>query len=185
MAGDAPGGGGIAVTIALDDKALDAALDRAIRASADLTAPMTEVAAEWVMLVHDRFEAEIDPLGVPWAKRRVTDGEDDDGHKILQQMGYLRNAVKPDAGRDFAQVGVDRSAAPAAYARIHNEGGTIRPKTARALAFGGRFVSQVVMPRRQYIGFGPKEQDSVQAVMGAFLRGLFAAPGSTGGGAGA
>jgi hypothetical protein len=35
----------------------------------------------------------------------------------------------------------------------------IRPKEKAALSFGGRIVAQVVMPKRQFLGFGPAEQN--------------------------
>lgn len=158
----------IEMTISLDDAALSRALDRAIQAGTNLRQPMGEIAAEWMTLVHARFESESDPLGVPWAKRR-----DDSGtHQLLQLSRQLHNAIVPDFGPDFAQVGVLNTAGPAKYARIHNEGGTIVPKHKKALRFGGRIVSQVVMPKRQYLGFGPKEQEAVTEVMGDFLRGV-------------
>lgn len=160
----------IEMTISLDDAALSRALDRAIQAGTNLRQPMGEIAAEWMTLVHARFDSETDPLGVPWAKRR----DDTGAHQLLQLSRQLHNAIVPDFGADFAQVGVLNTAGPARYARIHNEGGTIRPKTKKALSFGGRVVAQVVMPKRQYLGFGPKEQDVVTEVMGDFLRGVLA-----------
>lgn len=164
----------IEMTISLNDAALSRALDQAIQAGTNLRQPMGEIAAEWMTLVHARFESESDPLGVPWARRwrDPASKDEDDGHKLLQLSRALHNAIVPDFGPDFAQVGVLNTAGPARYARIHNEGGTIVPKHKQALSFGGRIVSQVVMPKRQYLGFGPKEQATVTEVMGDFLRGV-------------
>ncbi|CAN5267868.1 hypothetical protein BH10PSE13_BH10PSE13_23680 [soil metagenome] len=161
------------VTIQLDDKALDAALSRAIREGADLRQPMGEIAEEWLSHVHDRFAREVDPLGAPWAKRRDHGEPGASDHKLLQKGGDLFRAIVPDFGSDFATVGVLRTAGPARYARIHNEGGTIVPKVAKALSFGGRLVAKVILPRRQYVGFGPAEEATVVDVMGDFVRGLF------------
>lgn len=163
---------GIEITITLDSAELEAALDRAIAGGEDMRQPMGEIASEWLGLVHDRFDEERDPLGVPWVKRR--DNADPD-RKLLHLKGYLRNAVREDFGSDYAQVGVIATGGPAKYGRIHNEGGVIVPKHKKALSFGGRLVSRVVMPKRQFIGDGPAEQRTVEDVLGDWLRGLFAA----------
>lgn len=162
---------GIEITITLDSAELEAALDRAIAGGEDMRQPMGEIASEWLGLVHDRFDEERDPLGVPWVKRR--DNADPD-RKLLHLKGYLRNAAREDFGSDYAQVGVIATGGPGVYARIHNEGGEIRPKNKKALKFGGRVVSRVIMPKRQYIGFGPKENEVAEDVLGDWLRGLFA-----------
>lgn len=162
--------GGIDIAIELDDAALDAALSRAIEQGADLRQPMGEIAGEWMDHVRDRFANERDPFGAPWVKRR--DNVDPE-RPLLQLDRHLLNAIVPDFGPDFAQVGVLQTAGPAKYARIHNEGGTIKPRVKKALSFGGRLVAQVVMPKRQFVGFGPEEERSVVEVMTDFARNLF------------
>lgn len=164
---------GFDVTIALNDQQLDAALSRAIKEGVDMRQPMGEIAEEWLEHVRDRFAQEKDPLGAPWAKRRDHGAEGAADHKLLQLSGTLFRAIVPDFGSDFATVGVLKTAGPARYARIHNEGGEIVPKVGRALSFGGRLVAKVVMPRRQYIGFGRAEERTVVEIMGDFVRGLF------------
>lgn len=166
---------GIQITIALDDAELEATLDRAIERGEDLRQPMAEIAEEWLGHVRQRFAEERDPLGVPWKKRRVEPGEEDLPHKILHLTGDLARQVRPDTGTDYAQLGVEKSAGPGVYARIHNEGGEIVPKNKKALSLGGRLVSRVVMPKRQFLGFGPAEQQTVEDVMGDWLRRLFGA----------
>ncbi len=161
---------GIDVTIGLDDAALDAALSNAIAQGVDMRRPMGEIAGEWMDHVRDRFAQERDPFGVPWAKRR---DDADPERPLLQLDRHLLNAIVPDFGSDYAQVGVLQTAGPAKYARIHNEGGTIRPRHKAALSFGGRIVAQVVMPKRQYVGFGPEEERTVVEIMTDFASGLF------------
>jgi phage virion morphogenesis protein len=167
---------GISVTIELDSAELEAALDRAIAAGTNMRQPMGEISEEWLDSARQRFADEADPWGVPWAKRWGETGKDengDAGRKVLHLTGALENALAPDFGNDFAQVGVLPSGGPGRYARIHNEGGVIKPKHKKALSFGGRVVSQIVMPKRQYLGFGPKEQAAAEDVLGDWLRGLF------------
>jgi len=168
---------GIEITIELDSAELEAALNRAIAAGSDMRQPMGEISEEWLALARQRFEDEKDPWGIPWAKRWGETGKDENGdpsRKVLHLTGALKNALAPDFGSDFAQVGVQPSGAPGKYARIHNEGGVIKPREKQALSFGGRVVAQVVMPKRQYLGFGPDEQATVEDVLGDWLRGLFA-----------
>jgi phage gpG-like protein len=173
-------GAGFDVTIQMDDAALDAALSRAVKAGTDLRQPMGEIAEEWMDHVRDRFAQERDPFGVPWKKRRIDPDAPinvkDASRPLLRKEGFLFNAIVPDFGSNFAQVGVLKTAGPAKYARIHNEGGTITPRKGKALSFGGRLVAKVVMPKRQYVGFGPDERRTVIEVMTDFLRGLFGGP---------
>lgn len=173
---------GFDLTIQLDDAALNAALSRAVKEGADMRRPMGEIAEEWVDHVRDRFAQERDPLGVPWKKRRLDPNGPinvkDASRKVLHLEGDLERAVVPEFGSDFAQVGVLKTAGPAKYARIHNEGGTIRPRNKQALSFGGRIVAQVVMPKRQFVGFGPDEERTVVEVMTEFVRDLFGADAS-------
>lgn len=170
-------GAGFDLSISLDDASLDALLSRAVKEGAEMRRPMGEVAEEWMDHVRDRFAQERDPFHVPWMKRRIDPAAPinvkDASRKVLHLTGALERAVVPEFGSDFAQVGVLKTAGPARYARIHNEGGTIVPKRGAALSFGGRLVAKVVMPKRQYVGFGPDERRSVIEVMTDFVRGLF------------
>lgn len=168
---------GLDLTLDLDSLAIDEALARAIKGGADMRRPMAEIAEEWMDHVRDRFDQERDPFGVPWKKRRIDPNSPinvkDASRKVLHLEGDLERAIVPEFGSDFSQVGVLQTAGPARYARIHNDGGTIKPKHKAALSFGGRIVAQVIMPKRQYLGFGPAEQESVVDVMTDFARDLF------------
>ncbi|SCW56201.1 Mu-like prophage protein gpG [Sphingobium faniae] len=173
-------GAGFDLSVQLDDAALDAALSQAIKDGADLRRPMGEIAEEWLEHVRARFQEERDPMGVPWMKRRLDPNAPinvkDASRKLLHLTGDLERVIVPEFGSDFAQIGVQKTAGPARYARIHNEGGTIRPRKAGALSFGGRIVSQVVMPKRQYVGFGDAERRSVMEILTDFVRDLFGKP---------
>ncbi|WP_066546697.1 phage virion morphogenesis protein [Sphingomonas sp. CCH15-F11] len=159
--------GGIELTIELDD-ALEVSLRRAIAASEDLTEPMGTIAGIMFDAVQDRFEREVDPLGVPWKRSQRAI---EDGGKTLQESRQLRDAIVPEFGRDFATVGVQdqpasrRDTPVRDYARIHQEGGTIRPRTKRALSFAGRVVASVTMPRRAYLGLSAEEREEIPAVL--------------------
>lgn len=162
--------GGFDMRVDLDDAALQAGLSRAALSGANMRQPMSEIAEAWEGHVRERFAQERDPLGVPWAKRR--DNVDPE-RKLLHLHGDLQRAVVREFGPDFAQVGVLKTAGPARYARIHNEGGTILPRVKKALFFGGRTVSKVIIPRRQYVGFGLDERQSVIDILSGWARALF------------
>lgn len=159
--------GGIDLTITLDG---DVALrfDRAIAAAQDLTEPMGEIAGIMFDAVQERFDREVDPLGVPWVRSQAAIEQ---GRQTLQETRQLRDAVVPEFGRDFAVVGVQdqpasrRDTPVRDYARIHQEGGTIRPRTKRALSFAGRVVASVTMPRRAYLGLSAEERTEIPTVL--------------------
>ncbi|WP_336958746.1 phage virion morphogenesis protein [Sphingobium aquiterrae] len=161
--------GGLDITISLGDE-LERALGRAIEKGDDLTRPMAAIAEALEVGAHQHFETESDPMGVPWKPRR---DNSDPGRKILSLSRALEQAIVREFGRDFAQVGVLRTAGPARYARIHNEGGTIRPKHKKALSFAGRLVAKVVMPKRQYLGWGNFEREETIDILTDHLRHLF------------
>lgn len=168
---------GFDVSIQLDDALLNEMVGRAILAGSNLREPMSEIAEDWMVHVRGRFAQERDPFGVPWMKRRIDPAAPanikDASRKVLHKTGALERAIVPEFGPNFAQIGVIRTAGPAKYAGIHNEGGEIVPKRGRALSFGGRLVSKVVMPKRQYLGFGPDEQRITISVLRNFLARLF------------
>lgn len=58
---------------------------------------------------------------------------------------------------------------------MHQEGGEITPKRGKALSFGGRLFARVVMPARQYLGFGPRERAETETILTDHLIHLFAA----------
>ena len=64
------------------------------------------------------------------------------------------------------------------YARIHQYGGTIRPKKAKRLIFkgpGGEKIvaKQVTIPARPYLGVSKADMEEVRATMEDFLKGAF------------
>ena len=109
-----------------------------------------QLAEETVEMIREGFEKEKDPYGKPWAPIRLRDG------RILQDSGGLKASwfVK-SLGKGTFTV-----ASAKAYAKFHQEGTgiygvsgqRIRPKKARALAFGGRaFASVAGTPKRKMV----------------------------------
>ena len=149
---------------------LSAALLRTLAGVRDLTAPMTEIAAEWLINTRDRFRAEKGPDGLPWAKSRRAIEE---GGSTLFEQGFLFGAIRPDSGADFAAVGVEETGPAAVYARIHQEGGTITPGAGkRALSTPFGFFRSVRIPARPYIGAADEDVEMAEQVLTGHLQSL-------------
>lgn len=101
----------------------------------------------------DRFDTETAPDGSAWAKSGRAKVE---GGKTLTDSSQLRSSIHHVAGADQVEVGTNKI-----YGRIHNEGGTIRAKSAAGLRFklpgklGFRRVMEVELPQRQFLGLSP------------------------------
>lgn len=162
--------GGLVLEIDTLD-ALAPTLRRLKAAAADLSQPMAEASEVMLDATLDRFATESDPLGIPWKKSAAAIEE---GRKTLQDSGDLRNAVERQSGDDFAAVGVYGSGGPAIYGRIHQDGGTIRPRNTKALKtpFGPR--ASVTMPRRAFLGFSDDEIMLIDRILVRHLLGAIA-----------
>jgi phage virion morphogenesis protein len=58
------------------------------------------------------------------------------------------------------------------YAAIHQWGGEIRPRTAKALFVPGYGrLKKVTIPARPYLGVSPDDADVIEAAVAAFLAG--------------
>lgn len=173
-----------------------AALNKALRATLDMSPAMGEIARFLSAQTKLRFRTQRDPLGVPWKPSMRVAGYTDrvgnhvagDGGETLTLKGDLRRSIKEDWGRDFAAAGPEASGGAAIYARIHQEGGTIRPKAqadgtkhvmTRALNTPfGRFAS-VMIPKRSYLGWNDESQAGVIDILADHVRETFSPDGAT------
>lgn len=153
---------GFSIAVGIDD-GLGFALDRAITAGLDLTPAMRDIAGELEDAARARFERGVAPSGVPWKKSRRVEEE---GGQTLVDSGDLVNSMTSNWGKDFAEAGPEASGGAARYAAIHQFGGTIRPRRAKALRVGNRFFGSVKIPARPYLGFDePTERYAVDALL--------------------
>lgn len=149
---------------------LSEALNRAIAGSSDLSVPMSDIAGHLASEAQLRFETGTDPAGVPW---KQSERAREDGGLTLVLSGDLKSSIREDWGPDYAAAGPEASGGAAVYAAIHQFGGTIVPRIKQALAFGGRVVAQVVIPKREYLGWNQESEDYALDTLGAFISGLF------------
>lgn len=152
------------------ERRLSEQLAEARRAGADLTPAMDEISKMMLVNVNRRFATETGVSGVAWKKSlRVLQ----EGGRTLRETGTLQRSIDRRSGRDFAEVGVEGGGPQVTYAAIHQFGGTIKPRRKKALSFGGRVVSQVVMPKRDYLGFDVEEREDIPLILAKHLRKIF------------
>jgi hypothetical protein len=111
------------------------------------------LAEEGRTLVIERFEAQADPQGVPWAPRNPDFGRGGAG-QILRDTARFQNSFVAEATSDGFRVGSNFIGA-----RVLTEGATITPKRAKRLrvplATGGfAFLKSVKIPGRRVIPAG-------------------------------
>lgn len=136
---------GVKLEVDVQDEALRRALDRLRRAPA--TAAVWEDIGEYLLRsVEDRFRAEKDPEGKPWAPLSSAYKRRKKGPKILTERGRLRGSITYRASHDRVEVGTNVK-----YGRIHQLGGKIKQKArTQVLAFGKRgFLSHRAAGRRK------------------------------------
>jgi phage virion morphogenesis protein len=101
-----------------------------------------------------RFELGVDPEGNPWPPSLRVLLE---GGRTLVDSGELVGSITWEASDTGAQVGTN-----SIKAGPHQFGATIRPVTARALAFeiGGAtvFAGEVTIPRRAFLGLDDDDE---------------------------
>lgn len=135
-----------AVTITIDDAAIQAAFRRLSQFGQDASPMFAEISEHLLESTQRRFATGTGPDGTPWVALR-----DGSGRTPLLVSGTLRDQIFPSHGPNYAEIN-----ATAMYARWHQEGTdpyVILPKGKKALAFGGA-VSIIAGPRKGQAGRG-------------------------------
>lgn len=96
-------------------------------------------------LSRQTFDESRDPYGEPWTPLKVRQGQP------LRDTGRLMAAITHEATNQYANIGTNT-----VYARIHQIGGTIKPKKAPYLVFKdhkGGFIhaKEVTIPARPFL----------------------------------
>lgn len=107
-----------------------------------------------------RFDTETSPDGEKW---QMSARARNDGGKTLSNTRLFHDSMTHIVSPDQLEVGSHHVAAA-----IHQFGGEIVPKTAKALAFrvGGDFiqVKKVTMPARAYLGITSQDEGEFQHI---------------------
>lgn len=145
----------------------DKALDKTIGALGEKRRELMEGIGEiLISSTQKRFQDEVDPEGEAWAPTRR-------GGKILSDTKRLERSIDSAVTLDSVMVGSNL-----VYARIHQKGGTIKPKNKKALRFPGSdgqdvFVKEVTIPKRAYLGINDDDLEEVAAFVGEYLEDAF------------
>lgn len=132
--------------------------DALLRINRIAEAPMGELAEGIGRLVQEQTRRRITdektaPDGTAWKRNAL-------GSPILYASGALTRSIDYVASATSIMIG-----SALVYARIHQQGGKIVAKSAKALAFkiGNlfRMVQSVTMPRRQYLGLSSDNQKEI------------------------
>lgn len=148
----------------------DKAVSNAVKKMANKKLLMATIGETLVSGTVKRFAEEEDPQGQKWEKSERAKAE---SGQTLTDSARLRKSIDYAATPDKVMVGSN-----VAYARIHQLGGTIKPKNGKALKFNGKdgnpvFVKQVNIPARPYIGVSATDMTEVKATIAAFMKGAF------------
>ncbi|WP_103035222.1 phage virion morphogenesis protein [Castellaniella caeni] len=156
------------IKIQVNVTALQDAMDRLIAGLQDTTPLMQEVVFVMQGAVAENFEQGGRPK---WQAKK--DGKP----SRLQDTGKLTSSITPAFDRTSAVVGTN-----VAYAAIHQFGGktaphVIRPKTKKALKFGGKIRRSVNhpgsnMPARPFLALTQDDRDEIELTAQSYLRRL-------------
>lgn len=148
-------------SITVDDADVNDALARLLRAAGDVTPALKNIGEYGAKTTRRRFIDQVDPDGNPWAALNPLYAETKKGPGILRGQTRTLSQI----GWQIADNGGVEWGSNEVYARIHNEGGTIVPKSAAALVFsmGGRTfkVKKVTLPKRQFLGNNASDIDNI------------------------
>ena len=122
---------------------------------------MDDFGSYLVAEIQNRFETETDPDGQAWEQSTRAREE---GGQTLSHSNILRQSMTYEHSASRLEVG-----SAMIYARIHQEGGEIKPKNASKLVFriGGRliFADSVTIPARPYLGFTDQDEQELAHIV--------------------
>lgn len=154
------------IRISFSDDEVAAAVRALGRLGRDLRPLMDDIGEHLVNSTQDRILAGGPaPDGARWPAWNplYAAGRSAKGGGMLNLSGVLRATIEKEAGRRSVRVGSNRI-----YAAIHQFGGTIRPKNAKALKFrmGGRFfaLASVTIPARPFLGVSADDAAEIRAL---------------------
>jgi phage virion morphogenesis protein len=159
----------------IDDEAVMGALSRMAAVGAR-PGPLLAVIGERIVIsTKRRFESNIAPDGSAWAPLNPAYAAIRRPTPILVQSGLLRDSVHYELGAHSVRVGSSMI-----YAAIHQYGGVIKPKQARALMFclgaGGGIVrvQSVRIPARPYLGISIEDRAAIIEDIQGYIEAEFA-----------
>ena len=153
---------------------LDKAVLKAGQHLANTEALMDSIGEALVSGTIKRFAAGKSPDGKDWQPSGRALAE---GGQTLDKTGALKLSIDKQVFPDLVVVGTNKE-----YARIHQFGGTIKPKKGKFLKFKGQngkdvFVEEVTLPPRPFIGVSREDLEEVKGAISDFIAGAFGVKG--------
>jgi phage virion morphogenesis protein len=128
---------GARIEIVVDDAEVKASLKRLAEKTSDFGPAMKDIGEYLVRSTDERFDAQHDPSGAPWAPLAPSTLARKKGSKILIETSRLRDSIHYQAGEDEVQVGTD-----VVYGAIHQ--------------FGGKAAAEI--PARPFLGISDADR---------------------------
>ena len=133
------------IKIELDDSKARAKLDAINSAAGDMHPVFATIGRALASRIRLCFKLGIDPWGSPWAALKIRRGQP------LRDSGRLMRSITAKPDSTGVTVGTNVK-----YARTHQQGATIKPRSKPMLAFpgpGGRmiFAKKVTIPARPFL----------------------------------
>lgn len=158
--------------VSLNWGGFDKALGKAAHKLGNTQALMESVGEALVSGTLKRFDAEQGPDGQKWQTSKRAAAQ---SGKTLTNNGHLKGSIDKYVTSDKVMVGSNLP-----YARIHQKGGTIKPRKGKYLKFKGQggkdvFVKEVTIPARPYLGVSKEDMEEVRQTVADFLAGVFKA----------
>jgi len=156
-------------SIRVEDARILSAIQSLLAMARNATPIMREIAAIGENSTRLRFRTETAPDGSRWKPSlRVRMA----GGRTLTKDGHLADSVSGNAGKDFAEWGVNRP-----YAAIHQFGGEIKARSGGFLRFrlaNGAWASvkSVVIPDRPFLGVSDDDAEDILDVLGRHINNL-------------
>ena len=128
------------------------------------------VLGETLKKIHaERFKQEIDPEGKKWQPLSPITQEIKGNDKILKHRGYLSQKLAYNYNNESVEFGSD-----AKYARLHQFGGVIKPKSSKRLVFGKKgnqvFAKASEVPARPWLGVSEQDEQKLLRKATALLQ---------------
>jgi len=158
---------GVGLQITLNSAPLQGALARLAERGEQRLGLMEQIGAALLLSTQMRFEAERGPDGNPWPPSIRALAE---GGKTLRDDGQLVGSLTYSATNEGVEIGTN-----VIYAAIHQQGGTIKAKSADNLTFriGDRWISkaEVTIPARPFLGIDDDDMTEIAAILSDYLAG--------------
>ncbi|MFT0531610.1 phage virion morphogenesis protein [Castellaniella hirudinis] len=158
---------GTHIEVSADTAAIEATLARAVQALGSPNVLLLSVGEEMLNATRDRFKNQQSPDGAKWAALlpAYQKSKEKNQNKILTLDGYLGGTLRYQVDGAAVEVGSNLE-----YAAIHQFGGTIKPKKARALKIGDRHVGAAKIPARPFLGMNADDEVRILELAQDFMQ---------------